>query len=324
MSPPQRVRAGALAGMVQAAAGGRDARKRGGDWVVMVDSALLLFLAHAPGSAPVEIYRDPDAGFAMKLSGGFRFLKRHDTLTIFGSGQTPGIVTLKSGESFSSAELAEAARSGYQAEGVSLQPERAAVRLTLAQGEGLVFPVKGLLDGSTVRGILAGLRAPSGRCFIVLAATTPEAWPRPEPAARSLIEGVSLEAPETRTADSNIGAYFAKARFSFYMSRTSTSSAGSREGSFSGVERIYFCSDGIFLYHEQAQGAFEVPQAMGSAAVSDNGSGRWQASATTGGATVTLSFHNGRWLQYLATRLGRETVHLNGSRCFRAGHSRCQ
>lgn len=290
----------------------------------MTGFALFLLLAQSPNPVPAEIYRDPEAGLVIRLSGGFRFLRRQDTLTILGSNQTPGIVMIESGERFSSAGLGEAARSGYQAEGVSLHPEGPALRLSLAQGEGLAFPVKGMLDGSTVRGILAGLRAPSGRCFIVLAATTPESWPKLEPAARSMIEGLSLEAPETRGGDSSIHAYFAGARFSFYMNRTSTSSTGSREGSFSGVERIYFCSDGAFHYGEQAQGSFDVPQAMGRARVSENGSGRWRATPTAEGATVTLSFHNGRRLQYRATRLGKEVVYLNGSKYFRAGHSRCQ
>jgi hypothetical protein len=195
----------------------------------------------------------------------------------------------------------------------------------LAQGEGLVFPVRGLLDGASVRGILAGLRARSGRCFIVLAATTPEAWPKLEPIARIMMEGLALEAAaETPGGDANLRAYFAGARLSFYMSRTSTSSTGSREGGFSGVERIYLCSDGGFYYGEQAQGSFDVPQATGRASSSQTGSGRWQAIAAPEGATLTLSFHNGRRLQYRATRLGKEVLYLNGSKYFRSGQTRCQ
>jgi len=290
----------------------------------MVPLALLLMMGQSPDSAGAGVYRDAEAGLSIRLAGGFRFLKKQDTLTILGSNETPGVVMIESGENFSSAELAEAARSGYKAEGVSLQPEGAAVPLSLARGEGLAFPVKGVLDGETVRGVLSGVRTPSGRCFIVLAATTPAAWPKLEPAARRMIEGISVEAPEARAADPDLHTYFAGTRLSFYMSRTSTSSTGSREGSFSGVERIYLCSDGSFQYGEQSQGSFDVPQAMGRARTSESGSGRWQASAAADGASLTLSFHDGRRLNYRATRLGKEVLYLNGSKYFRSGQSRCK
>lgn len=290
----------------------------------MVPLTLLLAMAQQPGPAGIEFYRDAEAGLSIRLAGGFRFLKKHDTLTVLGSNETPGIVMIESGESFTSAELAEAARSGYKAEGVSLQPEGGAVRLSLARGEGLAFPVKGVLDGETVRGLLSGVRTPSGRCFIVLAATTPAAWPKLEPAARRMIEGIALDAPEVPANDPNIHAYFAGTRLSFYMSRTSTSSTGSREGGFSGVERIYLCSDGSFHYGEQSQGSFDVPQASGRARTSQSGAGRWQASAAADGVALTLAFHDGRRLNYKATRLGKEVLYLNGSKYFRSGQSRCK
>jgi hypothetical protein len=119
--------------------------------------------------------------------------------------------------------------------------------------------VRGTLDGQAVRGILAGIRAASGRCFIILAATTPAAWPKLDPAARRMVEGVSIDARAAPAADPNLHGYFSGSRLSFYMVRTSTSSNGSREGSFSGVERLYFCTDGSFHYGEQSQASFDVP-----------------------------------------------------------------
>ncbi|MCU0244926.1 MAG: hypothetical protein MUC42_00030 [Bryobacter sp.] len=290
----------------------------------MIALALFLMMGQGPGSVGNEVYRDAEAGLSIRLAGGFRILKRQESLTILGSNETPGVVMIESGESFSSTELAEAAQSGYKAEGVSLQPEGAAVRLSLARGEGLAFPVKGVLDGETVRGVLSGVRTLSGRCFLILAATTPAAWPKLEPAARRMIEGISLDALEVSAADPSMHAYFAGTRLSFYTSRTSTSSTGSREGGFSGVERIYLCSNGSFYYGEQSQGSFDVPQAMGSARSSDTGSGRWQASATADGAALTISFHDGRRWNYRATRLGKEVLYLNGSKYFRSGQTRCK
>jgi hypothetical protein len=101
--------------------------------------ALLLLMGASQEPAATEIYRDSGAGLSIRLAGGFRFLKRQDTLTILGSGSTPGAVMIESGESFSSAEFAEAARSGYSAEGVSLQPEVRPSRYPSNTGKGWLF-----------------------------------------------------------------------------------------------------------------------------------------------------------------------------------------
>jgi len=268
---------------------------------------------------PAGVYRDAGSGLSFRLAGGFGVLKQQDTLTILGSSETPGMVMIESGETFSSAELAEAARSGYTSGGLSLKPAGPSARLALPAGEAVTFPVHGALDGESIHGLIAGVRTPSNRCFIILAATTPASWPKLEPAARRMIESISLETPAT-----GAHAYFAGSRLTFYMSRSSTSAAGAREGSFSGVERIYLCPGGSFHYGERTDASFDVPQAMGRANSADAGSGRWHAIATTDGASLSLSFHDGRQLTYRATRLGSETLYLNGSKYFRARHARCQ
>lgn len=290
----------------------------------MIPLTLLLFMAQSPDATGEEFYRDAEAGLSIRLAGGFRLLNRRGDLTILGSNQTPGAVMIDGGETFSAAELAEAARSGYKAEGVALRPAGPAIRLSPGSGEGLAFPVDGVLNGETVRGVLAGVRAPSGRCFIMLAATTPAAWPKLEPVARRMIESASIEAPTAPPADASLHSYFAGTRLSYYMSRTSTSSTGAFEGAFGGTERIYLCANGSFQYGERTGGTFDVAEAAGRARSSDTGSGRWQVAASGEGALLTLSFQDGRRSVYRATRLGRDVVYLNGSKYFRAGQSRCQ
>lgn len=289
----------------------------------MVRIAILILLAQAPGWAEGEVYRDVEGGLTMQLAGGFRFLKRTGTVTLLGSSETPGVVLIESGESFTGAELAAAAGTGYKAAGVDLTPEGPAARIAAGEGEGLAFPVTGTLEGQRVRGILAGLRAKTGRCFVVLAATTPEAWGKLEGVARRMVEDLRLERPGGTGGDGGVRAYFAGMRLSYYMSRTGTSSTGVREGSFNGVERIYLCGDGRFQYGEQAQGTFDVPQAAGRARTGSSGSGRWEASGSAEGALLVLAFDDGRRLEYRATRLGRDVVYLNGSKYFRAGQAQC-
>ncbi|MCW5962830.1 MAG: hypothetical protein KIT83_02235, partial [Bryobacterales bacterium] len=163
-----------------------------------------------------------------------------------------------------------------------------------------------------------------GRCFIVLAVTTPEAWPKLAASAERIVSGIELFPPEAPAVDPQLFAYFAGKRLSFYFSRGSYSSTGSREGGFSGTERIYLCSDGSFLYGEQTSAAFDVPQAMGYSRSRENSSGRWQVAETGDGALLTLGFHDGRQWSYQATRLGSEVVYLNGSKYFRGGQDRCR
>lgn len=300
--------------------------QRTGAAAILAASTLMASQA-VPQPAPAngtEAFRDAEAGFSMRLAGGFRFLSRQGSITLFGSNTTPGVVLVEGGETFTAEELSEAARSGYQTTGVALLPDGPYRKIAAGFGEGLAFPVKGTLDGQTVRGMLAGIRTRTGRCFIVLAATTPEGWPKLAEAAERMIGGVELFAPDTPAVDPQLKSYFAGMRFSFYMSRPSVSSSGSFEGSFSGQERIYLCSDGSFQYGEQTRGTFDVPQAMGSARTNSNGSGRWQVSGADGGALLTLIFNDGRRSNYRATRLGRDLVYLNGSKYFRAGQDRCK
>ncbi|MCW5966011.1 MAG: hypothetical protein KIT83_18380, partial [Bryobacterales bacterium] len=87
--------------------------------------------------ATPDRYRDAVAGFSLRLAGGFRFLARQDSLVLFGSNDTPGVVFVETGETFTEAELAEATRAGYQDEGVMLLPDGAAVRLNLTLGVGV-------------------------------------------------------------------------------------------------------------------------------------------------------------------------------------------
>jgi hypothetical protein len=275
-------------------------------------------------NATPDLYRDNEAGLSIRLAGGFRFLARQNSLALFGSRETPGLVLLETGESFSEADLLEASRSGYRDDGVALTPDGPASRLSLSIGVGLAFAVRGTLDNQPVRGILAGIRSPGGRCFIVLAATTPEAWPKLQASAQSIISGIQLFPPEAPAGDPQLQRYFSGTRLSFYFSRSSSSSAGSREGSFSGTERIYLCGDGSFFYGERTNASFDVPQAMGYSRTADNSSGRWQAVPATTGAVLTLRFHDGRQWRYQASRMGGEVLYLNGSKYFRAGQNRCR
>jgi len=166
-----------------------------------------------------------------------------------------------------------------------------------------------------------GLRLAGGfgfLCFILLVATTPQAWPRLAPVAQRIVEGIALFTPEVPAIDPQLRAYFAGSRLNFYFSRTS------RDTSFQGTERIYLCGDGSFFHGEQTQASFDVPQAMRYSRTGDNSSGKWSVNRTPSGALLTLPFHDGRPCLYQATRLGSEVLYLNGSKYFRSGHTRCQ
>lgn len=274
--------------------------------------------------ATPEVYRDTESGFALRLSGGFRFLARQEALVLFGSKVTPGVVFLQSGETFTEQELVEAARSGYQDEGVALMPEGRVRQLALTLGTGLAFGVRGTLDGQLVRGMLAGVRSSTGRCFIVLVATTPEAWDKLASSAEEIIQGIGLFPPETPQVDRRLWSYFAGQRLSFYLSRQSYSAAGSREGSFGGTERIYLCGDGSFAYGEQSSASFDVPQAMGYSRGGNTSSGRWSVTSAGTDAVLLLQFHDGRQWRYRASRMSNDLVYLNGSKYFRARQTRCR
>lgn len=99
-----------------------------------------------------------------------------------------------------------------------------------------------------------GLRLAGGfgfLCFILLVATTPQAWPRLAPVAQRIVEGIALFTTEVPAIDPQLRAYFAGSRLSFYFSRTS------RDTSFQGTERIYLCGDGSFFHGEQTQASFD-------------------------------------------------------------------
>lgn len=274
--------------------------------------------------ATPEVYRDAEAGFSLRLAGGFRFLTRQEALVLFGSKVTPGVVFLQSGETFTEQELLEAARSGYHDEGVALTPEGPPSRLQLTLGKGLAFAVRGTLDNQPVRGMLAGVRSNVGRCFIVLVATTPEAWDKLAASAERIIQGIGLFPPEAPPVDRALWSYFAGQRLSFYFSRQSYSAAGSREGSFGGTERIYLCSDGSFVYGEQSRASFDVPQAMGYSRTGNNSSGRWSVAGGGTEAILLLQFHDGKQWRYRATRMSNDLVYLNGSKYFRARQTQCR
>ncbi len=268
--------------------------------------------------ATPESFRDAEAGFSIRLAGGFGFLARQESLVLFGSKSTPGMVFLELGESFTEQELVEASRSGYQEEGVSLTPTGEAIRLHPGLGKGIAFPVRGSLDGQRVEGLLAGVRHQNGRCFIVLVATTPESWPKLAGAAQQIVNGIALGAPEAPQIDPQMRSYFAGTRLSFYFSRASRSTL------FQGKEQIYLCGNGTFFYGEQTSASFDVPQAMGYSRTGDNSAGKWQAAPNGEGALLSLVFNDGRQWRYQATRMGSGLVYLNGSKYFRSGQNRCR
>lgn len=296
----------------------------------MLFSIPLILLAHAQAqpeqakAATPDLFRDPESGFALRLSGGFQFLGKQESIVLFGSKTTPGAVFLETGETFTLQDLEAATRMGYQDEGVALLPDGPATRLNLTLGAGVSFPVKGTLDNQPVRGILAGVRANNGRCFILLAATTPQVWEKLAPVAAQIAAGIELFPPETPPMDQRLAAYFAGRRLAYYFSRRSTSLSGVTQGSFQSTEQIFLCSDGTFHYGEQTRASFDVPQAFGYSRTGDSSAGKWQVTAEGGTALLALRFHDGRLWRYRATSLANETVYLNGSRYFRSGQNRCR
>lgn len=275
-------------------------------------------------AATPDLYRDPEAGFSLRLQGGFQFLGKQESLVLFGSKTTPGAVFLETGETFSVAELEAATRLGYQDEGVALAPDGPASRLSLTLGAGVAFPVKGTLDTQPVRGILAGVRAHTGRCFILLVATTPEAWDKLAATAAQIANGIELFTPEVAPADQRLAGYFAGKRLSYYFSRRSTSLSGVTQGTFQSNEQIYLCADGSFHYGERTRASFDVPQAFGYSRTGDSSAGRWLVTGDGQNPVLTLRFHDGRLWRYRASNLGNETVYLNGSRYFRGAQTRCR
>jgi hypothetical protein len=230
---------------------------------------------------------------------------------LFRSDETPGIVLLKTGERFSAAELQAAARDGYEDEGVALRPAGAAQ----AVPNGIAFPVRGTVDGAEVLGMLAAVRAPDGRCFVLLAATTPAQWPKLEGAARRMAGGIEILAPAAvPEMDESLRAYLSDTRLTFYFSRSN------RDSSFRGTEQIYLCGDATFHMGTQEQARFDVPQATGHSRNSSAGDGRWHAA----NGLLSLDFHDGRRVRYRISGPSSSMVYLNGSKYFRARQDQCR
>jgi len=272
--------------------------------------ALLLERPVAGQAEPATVYRNDVAGIQLRMAGGFRVLGQREGVVLFGSNETPGMVLLRTGDRFSAAELQAAARDGYEDEGVALRP----AGLAHSVPNGIAFPVRGTVDGAEVLGLLAGVRASDGRCFVLLAATTPPQWPKLEVAARIMAAGIEILAPAAAPAmDESLHTYFSGTRLTFYFSRTSSDS------SFRGTEQIYLCGDSTFRMGTREQARFDVPQAMGTARSGSAGEGRWHAA----GGILSLHFHDGRRVRYEVTRAGQGQVYLNGSKYFRAGYKQC-
>jgi hypothetical protein len=277
-------------------------------------------LTRQSAAASANIFREPAAGFAMPLDGGFQLARREESAALFTSATLPGLILVKAGEQFTAAEIEAALRSGYQAEGVDLKP--AAPPETLGGHRAAL--VDGQLNGNAARGFLAGLIGPTGECFVVLAATSPAEWPKLETAARKMLSGIQLSAPQAPPAPSHDKQLFdslAGARLRYQENIRSTGSTGRIDGSYSRSINIYLCGDGSFL---QSDRSLASGDSFAYTRNDPNQSGRWEAALLPNGTpSLTLRFHSGRTMQY-TLRISGSYFYLNGDRFYRIRGEGCQ
>jgi len=269
-------------------------------------------------------FREPSVGFAMPLEGGFQLAKREEEAVILTSAVTPGLILIKAGEKFTAAEIEATLAGGYRDEGVDLKAAGAAETLG-GKYRGAV--VTGQLSGSAAKGLLVGLIGPTGECFIVLAATTPEQWPKLEAVARQMMAGIRLTAPEvapTAAMDQQMMQYLGGARLRYREYIRSSGSTGRMDGSYSGSEDIYLCGDGTFWHSKRFSASVS---GVGSTTVTGRNpeqSGRWKTWVTPEKTPwLALEFGNGRVERYQVKPDGQR-VYLNGTKYERTQGQGCQ
>ncbi len=207
---------------------------------MMVHGALRLGLWGAMGLYAAE-FREPSVGFAIPREGGFQLAKREEEAVILTSAATPRLILIKAREKFTAAEIEATLAGGYRDEGVDLKAAGATETLG-GKYRGAV--VTGQLGGSGANGLLVGLIGPTGECFIVLAATTPEQWPKLETVARQMVAGIRLTAPEappTAAMDQQMMQYLGGVRLRFREYIRSSGSTGGLMGATRGVW-IFTCA----------------------------------------------------------------------------------
>lgn len=269
-------------------------------------------------------FREPSVGFAMPLEGGFQLAKREEEAVILTSAVTPGLILIKAGEKFTAAEVESVLAGGYRDDGVDLKAAGAAETLG-GKYRGAV--VTGQLGGSTAKGLLAGLIGPTGECFIVLAATTPEQWPKLEAVARQMVAGIRLTAPEvapTAAMDQQMMQYLGGVRLRYREYIRSSGSTGRIDGSYSGSEDIYLCGNGTFWHSKRFSAN---ASGVGSTTVTGqypDQAGRWKTWVTPDKTPwLALEFGNGRVERYQLKPDGQR-VYLNGAKYERIQGQGCQ
>jgi hypothetical protein len=282
-----------------------------GDTMEIRAAGRIYRLTRQPAAGSPNLFREPAAGFAMPLEGGFQLARREESAVLFTSATLPGLLLVKAGEQFTAAEIEAALKSGYQAEGVDLKPVSPPETL----GGHRAALVAGQLNGNSAKGLLAGLIGPTGECFVVLAATTPEQWPKLEPAARRMLSGIQLSAPQAPPApshDKQLFDYLSGARLRYRESIRSTGSTGRIDGSFSSRDDIYLCGDGTFSRDERSSASVSGAGSTTYSSSNPNQSGRWTASVPPGGAPqLILQFNSGRTVRHVLRPDGRR-VFLDG------------
>jgi hypothetical protein len=231
-------------------------------------------------SAPEgEWFRMPDNGVEVQLAQGYRMLKPYQGGYVIGSDTLPGMVLVFPSATVSQEEIDRAATQGLMEGTVQVAPSGAPREVSPeGGGRGVVVPIEGTMEGSPVKGLLAGYRGGAGNGVAILAVTSPESWPRMQAAAELMSTRVRFTKPEVSPRLANARAELAGK--SLVWAYNSNQVAQNADGYYVGsavntFEAWHCCANGRGRYEGARSMSYQGGGIFGS---SESGPGAWDGS----------------------------------------------
>ena len=270
-------------------------------------------------AAPGNWLHRSDDGFDLLLPGDFRVLGERGGGILLGSNVTPGLMIVFSSPEGTAADLERALREGVQVEGISMSP-RGGVRDVQVPGcAGKLIDVAGTMQQTAVQGLLGAYLRSSGKGGLaILAATTPESWPKLQPFAEQAVHSVKFYQPTV--SDRLLQARQALSGHSlvtsFNNSTTSQNSSGYYTGSsVSSFRAWHCCASGRCRYEGARSSSFQGGGVIGA---SDSGAGprdgSWELQAQGNDYLLVFRFDGGGSASWTVSVDTNGNVFVDGTR----------
>lgn len=273
----------------------------------------------APAPSSANMLKKPDDGFDLALPGDFHVVKEQAGMILLGSNVTPGLILVIPSPQLTEADLEKGGRDGLQTPEVQMAASAPGRDVTLAAGgKGKLVDVAGTLDNAHTQGLLGGFLRPGGGGVVLLAATTPENWPKLRPFAEDAMKGVRVYAPQ-------VSDRLAKARqalaghslvYAFNNSTMQQNSSGYYTGSsINSFKAWHCCASGRGRYEGARSSSFQGGGIIGSSESSPaSRDGKWTLKSQGDQFLLQFNFDSGESATWTVTVDANENVFVDGTK----------